>query len=324
MSSTELATIAPEEYLRERFIGGSDIAGVLGVSDFGDTPLAVYLRKRKEPGLQPAPKRETQPMKRGKLWEKVVGEMLLEELTRRGYTAHLLASNQRYRDKQLEFLASEIDYELAIDGIEGTVSCELKTVTPFALGRWPESDTEDAAPVGYTAQVQHGLGVTGRDFGILAALFGADELRVYPVRADAQIISGLRAAAHQLWTQHIVPGVPPPVRTIGDCDKLFRLGTGPALIADPELTHKALRLRTLGAAITAAEAEYEQLEFEMKRALGDAESLWVNGSKAVSWVPRNYSILDQERLKLEQPALHKAYVRSGKTRAFSILKGWKA
>ncbi len=322
MNAQSLMRIPAESYVRDRFLGGSDIAGVIGLSDFGDTPLSVYLRKRKEPGLQP-PQFEKPYFKRGKLWEKVVGEMLVDELTKRGYRVNKLANNERYSDADHAFLAAEIDYELQIEGFDHTVNCELKTVTPFVASRWPQSDVEDMAPVGYTAQVLHGLGITRRPFGILAALFGADELRVYPVRYAQDIVDAMRADAVTLWHDHILAGVPPEPRTLADVERRYKEGNGQSLIADDELVEKALQLRALYAEIDKSTTRAEVLEFQIKRAMGECEHLTVAGENAVNWKNRKFSILEQEALKEAHPAIHKQFVRTGTTRAFSVLKGFK-
>jgi predicted phage-related endonuclease len=263
-------------------------------------------------------------MARGKLWEKVVGEMLVAELQDRGYRAEVVATNQRYVDTDLPYLAAEIDYELRLDDSPEIVNCELKTVSPFAASKWPASDVEDRAPVGYTAQVMHGLGVTRRSFGIMAALFGADELRVYPVHADADIISGMREQCVFFKEHYWDPRMAPPPVSALDCDKLFKLGNGERLIADEALIEAALRLRALNASIDAAEAEFAQLEYQVKRALGQCESLVIGGDNAITWKPRKFSHLDVTAFKEAEPKLYRQFVREGTTRAFSILKGWRA
>ena len=72
----------------------------------------------------------------------------------------------------------------------------------------PDSGS-DVLPTHYTAQVMWGLGVTRRANGILAALFGADELRAYPVAADADTIAALRAHALRFWCDHVLTRTAP-------------------------------------------------------------------------------------------------------------------
>ena len=104
---------------RQKYIGGSDIAGILGISPW-KTPLDVYLDKV-QPRVEITDPDKLRVLNRGKRMEPYVIDLLSEEtgleIVRRG---------ERYLDRELSFIAAEIDAEAA-----SGENIEIKTVDQF-------------------------------------------------------------------------------------------------------------------------------------------------------------------------------------------------
>lgn len=313
MTAGGLVVIPDTEHKRERFIGGSDIAAVLGLSPWL-TPLQLWERKTQPP----APDSDRTGVKRrGQRWESVVAEMLVEHLEERGHAVEIVGSNRRYQDPALPFLAAEIDFELRLDGEDEITNVELKTVHPFKASEWGDVDA-DETPVWYTAQAMHGLGVTGRRRCLIAPLFGADEIRAYPIYRDNDTIAALRERAAEFWSL-VQTGVRPEPSNLEDLKRLFPGSADTVtLVADDYLTSLALRIRAVYAEIRARELEGEALEFDIKRIMQDANELVVDGRTAITWKQRATSHLDQAALKEQHPKLHKELTRKGTARVFLV------
>lgn len=299
---------------RRKFIGGSDVAVILGLSPWR-TPVELWEEKRRPRGDQP----EKRVFVRGKRWEAVVAEMLTERLQADGHAVEVVAANARYLDTEHDFMACEIDYELRLDGEDEITNCELKTVHPFKAREWGENES-DELPVHYTAQAMYGLGITGRRRCIVAPLFGADEIRTYTIERDDETIAAMRARVVEFWTQHVLTGNPPAPIVLRDLDVLHpKDGEAPALYADESLTHALLRMRAIDREIKARTAEYEALEFEVKRAMRDCASIVVGeGKEAATWKARSYSYLDQSGLKEAHPDIAKQFTRKAESRVFTL------
>ncbi|MBS1834248.1 MAG: YqaJ viral recombinase family protein [Acidobacteria bacterium] len=312
-----LAIIPAAEHDRRRYIGGSDVAAVLGISPWR-TPLALWEAKTRP--LLEGPEQAKRVFTRGQRWESVVAEMLVEHLTNGGHTVEIVASNNRYVDPKLDYLAAEIDFEIKIDGEDEITNVELKTVHPFKASQWGDADT-DEVPVWYTAQAMHGLGVTGRNRCIVAPLFGADEIRAYPIVRDDETIAAMRARCAAFW-QLVETGVRPDPTNLSDLDRLYQGNTeSPALIADEELTRLVLRLRAIQSEIKAREAEFAALEFDVKRSMRDATELVIpddDKKVAVVWKARDYSWFDQTALKEHDAKLHRLFQRKTTSRPFTV------
>lgn len=296
---------------RRKFLGGSDAAAVLGLSKFR-TRYDVYIDK-----ISPVPDSANAAyrlfLERRKRWEPVVFQMLREELE-----AEIVATNQRHQDT-LPFLAAEIDAEVR-EGNE-ILNVEVKTVHPRAYAEkcgWGEPGTDDI-PIEYEAQVQHGLGVTGRKTTILAAMVGLDDMVFYRINRNEAVIIEMRARLAQFWNEHVLKGIAPEPQGLTDVARVFPVSDGNTVEASPEVAAAALRLRALKAQLDASQAEADALEFIVKRHMGAAEYLLVEGKRIFSWKEGNWSDLDESALKLEQKEIYRRYLKKGRRRTFRRL-----
>lgn len=183
---------------RTKFIGGSDVSAILGVSPWRNRVdlWADKIKPRVEDGQNAAAKR------RGSRLEPYILDMIREE-----HGLQIVRANERYVDKELPFLAAEIDAEYR-DG-DHDQNIEIKTVHPFKAKEWGDIGT-DSLPLHYIAQVQHGLGVTGRDVCKVFALIG-DDLKPYTVERDDELIRAMREQCAEFWNRYVVPHVQPPM-----------------------------------------------------------------------------------------------------------------
>lgn len=303
---------------RRIYIGGGDIAGILNVSPW-QSRVSVWQRKVDLPDDSPPRPAKKKLFNRGKLWEKVVGEMLEAKLVDQGHKVQVLSANHRYVDPDVPYFAAEIDYEIRLDDIPDIVNVELKTVHPNATREWGEEDT-DECPLHYAAQAAWGLGITGRQLCIVAPLFGADEIRCYPCVRDDVTIQGMREQARTFWELYVLPKRAPEPINLADVDRLFKKESERQAFADPELVERLLRYRAIEAEIDARTLERDVLEFQVKRFMGDANVLLLPGQEkaAATWKTQANSHFDSAAFKADYAKMHKLYMRNGQSRVFKM------
>lgn len=242
------------------YIGGGNIAGILGVSPY-KSPLDEYLViTNPEPEVIP-PERQAF-FKRRKALEPFAAEVFSQVTG-----LAIVARNQAYHDRALPFLRAEIDFEVS-DGGNG----ETKTVHPLALREWGDSGTDDI-PTYVLAQVQHGLGLTNRHHAWVHALVGLDDDRIYRIERDQAVIDGMRAHATTFWHAHVMPRVPPPPTTLEDLRLLYPTDSGRVLEADESLAWAVAELKRVKAAAKAIETDQEELEARIKLEMRDATAI---------------------------------------------------
>lgn len=292
---------------RTKFLGSSDAAPILGLSPWR-TALEVYEDKITPRSLEPD-RNKARLFSRGKRFEPVVCEMLADE---EGLT--IASRNQRYQDPEHPFLAAEIDAETT-DGR----NIEIKTVSPFAAREWGE-ERSDQIPLHYCVQVLHALMVTRRDQAIVAALIGSDDLRVYRVDRDDELIARIRAEELAFWdrTQRRDP---PPAITLADATLRWPSSVTRTVVCDAELCNKITELKTLRSHIKELERAAEDMELVAKSVMGDADTLLApDGRRLATWKSQSTSTLDQRALALAHPDIVAQFRRASTYRVFRLPK----
>lgn len=262
---------------RTAFIGGSDAAAILGISPW-KSAFRLYLEKIGEFSEEVSPAKQ-KLFNRGHRWEPVVVDMLLDELSDRGHDARVLGRNERYHDQEFQFLACELDLELLVDGEE--TNAEIKTVSPFSARGWGEQGTDDI-PLHYAAQAMHGLMIKPRRRAIVAALIGADDLRIHFIDRDDDTIAGMRRREIEFW-QRIQDRNPPDPQTAEDVRWLYAKDCGEIAEADNELLALVGDLNFQKIAAKRAEAAIERISTQIKLAMGNAALLMYEGRPVATW-----------------------------------------
>lgn len=217
---------------RTGFIGGSDIAAILGISPW-KTAVDLWLDKIALPKNDAVPPvADTAPTRRGKRLERYVLDMIREE-----HGLDVIAANERHRDADVPYFAAEIDFEYRDSDTGDIENGEIKTVHPFKAAEWGALAT-DELPLHYVAQAQWGIGIKQRRRCRVFALIG-DDLRPYVIERDAETIVAMRERAHDFWQRYVLPRLRPPIdyvdpRTLATLRRLYPGTDGSTIDANEE------------------------------------------------------------------------------------------
>lgn len=270
---------------RTQFIGGSDAAAILGISPWKSS-FRLYQEKVGDYVEEITPAKQ-RVLDRGHRWEPVVIGMLIDELQDRGHDVQIIARNARYLDRDLPFIACELDLELLIDGEE--CNAEMKTVHPFAAKDWGEQDT-DEIPIYYAAQGMHGLMVKPRRRCIFAALIGADDLRVHQIERDEETIAAIRAREVAFWDR-VQNRIPPEPSDPEDVKWLYQRDGGTAIEASNDIIELCQHLKDMKSSAKTQEVHIELLDARIKTFMGTAAVLLgPDGNPLATWKNNNDSI----------------------------------
>lgn len=340
-----------EKMDRKGFIGGSDVASILGISPW-KTAYELWEEKTTD-WQEPSSEERDKVLRRGKKLEPMVIEMLQEERN-----VWVVDRNQVYSDSEYPFLRAEIDYEYILDndlvervskdsqprhGLyefgfslrtppDNIGNGDVKTVHPFAAKDWGEEGT-DEVPAYYVAQFQHGLMVKKRDICMVAALIGADDLRVYEVRRDQEIIDFIRQACLNFWHEHVLKNVPPPPQNDDDVKKLLSRFEGFAWEADPDTQACISRIKGIKEAEKRLLSKREGMEFQVKNSLlsaakaksvdGDSSKFTItdgSGKALLTWNTQQSLRTDVKKFQASLPDLAAMFTKTTSTRVL-LMKG---
>lgn len=301
---------------RSRFIGGSDVAAVLGISPWM-TPVQLWLQKTGQVDYSPDPARERR-FARGKALEPIIIQMGIDKLKEMGHEVELLRMNQRYVHPEYPFLACEIDFELLCDGQE--ITGDAKSVHGFARKKWGDEQT-DEMPIEYAAQFQHGMGIRGRDKCVVFALIGLDDVAIYWLDRDQETIDGMRERCVEFWERNIVGGERPDILTYDDASTLWAKDDGTSIEADDEVARKVAAYQVAKATAKQYEEKADALKLDIVEFMQPHATLTHGGAPIATWKTQTASRIDSKALRAAHPKLAQDFTTITESRVFRPKQG---
>jgi len=284
---------------RSKYIGGSDIGAILGLSRFR-SPLEVWMEKTGKETKQ----LDSLPLRFGSFAEAFVAT---EYARATGF--ELLHDESIYIHPEHSYMSAHIDRFVLEDGNPSpTRILECKTANPFSSGDWGEIGS-DQVPMSYLCQCIWYMAITGIEKTDLAVLFGNSDFRIYEIARDQGLEELVIAKATTFWNEHVLKDIPPPVQSETDCQTLFSKGDpAKSIEAGQETLELTKRLALLNSEIDIREEEISSIKQSIMSQMGEAELLTYQGKTLASWkAPKPSFKLDSKRLELEHPEIASNY-----------------
>lgn len=183
---------------RRTGLGGSDVAGVLGLSPW-QSPWSVWADKV---GLLPLDTDETDAQEFG-----LMAEPMLRDYFHRRTGLHVIGAQTS---------VTHPDHPWARVTLDGYVADSPNSDPAAALGVFESKTTSEApwtdVPIHYQCQAQWAMWVTGQPvcwFGVLHIAYGRVKFRVYEFHRDDTDIATLEDRCRRFWFDHVTTGIPP-------------------------------------------------------------------------------------------------------------------
>ena len=306
---------------RTKYIGGSDIGAILGLSRYR-TALQVWMEKTGKD----TKKSDSLPMRFGSFAEEFVAseysratgfELIHDESiyihpSHSFMSAHidrfvlpksdLSSARNRTNDTKCTNATSINDNKVNPNLFSRILEC--KTANPFATNEWGEAGT-DQIPMSYLCQCIWYMAITGIDKTDLAVLFGNSDFRVYEITRDLELEELMIQKAMGFWHQYVLKDIPPPISSEQDCQLLFSKSDSTKTVeASDETLELTRRLHILNGEITAYEKEISQIKQNLMNQMGSAETLMFKENVLATWkAPKPSFRLDTKKLESEHPEL---------------------
>ncbi len=310
---------------REGYIGGSDLAAILGFSPYA-SPFSVFLAKK---GLAP-PKRIDPGLQEkfdfGHAMEPVIAQMFAK---RTGLTTILPRGDIAFmRNEEYPFLAGHVDYFVAREGEAVHAILECKNIE-YRGDEWGEPDPERCnahlVALYYLTQCDHYMALAKVDLCYLAVLFGGCRLVIYPIHRSADREAVLLAAEARFWKRVVEDDAPDFSGSIDDLTRALQTKYRAGLTAAEAKKAKAVvqlseQTATLLREIKAARKTVAKAKKE-DQAKTAALTLLMNGETGYlrigdepwgSLLMQDRKTFDDFALQMEHPELYEKYVRTNR------------
>lgn len=259
---------------RRSGIGGSDVAGILGISPWS-TPVTVWLEKTGRAD----DKEETESMRIG---------TELEDYVARSYERETGRKVNRFNTMiHKGCLLGNFDRLVIPEGkkyasYKGEVRTDLLLECKTSSRKW-----EDGVPLYYQTQVQHYMGlVDALQHADVACLnLVAKEFKIYRVDRDQEAIDDMQEYLTAWWEKHIIKGDIPEATCEDDVKRIWkRSHEGKTVIANNYIDEAISRMKKISKAEDEIKSEKTRLRNEITAYMGDAESIiGINGNPLVTW-----------------------------------------
>ena len=288
---------------RTRYLGGSDIGAILGVSKYRSA-VDVWLEKTGRSIIE----KTSLPMRFGQFTEDFVArEYTLA--TGYGLAIHeeaIVHPLYAYMHGHIDRFVLEKDLPLVDERgkIQAARILECKTANPFTQSDWGEVGT-DQVPMSYLVQCIWYMMLTKIKRTDLAVLFGNADFRIYEISRDSELEQMILDRAIHFWENHVLKDIPPPAVSESDYKSLFSQSTqSKAIEATSETSELVKKLTQINQQVEQYEAQISDIKQNIMAQMQDAEVLTWNGKTLATWkAPKPSLRLDAKRFAEEHPDL---------------------
>ena len=325
--------LSREEWLacRRQGIGGSDVAGIMGISPFR-TARDVYYEKLNIAPVEEEPEN----------WVALEVGNLLEDLVAKIFHKksglEIFQVKKMFRHPLYPFMLADVDYFVRL--LDGeTAILEIKTTNYNATDAWWQ-DGREAVPPYYEAQGRHYMAGMDADRVFFCCLYGntEDESIIREIRRDMAYEQEMIYLEQYFWENHVLAKNPPPYTE--DSAQILRSVQrycGPAdtdasvLELGEDMTETLMYYLRLQEEKKKAEKRSEELERELQRAKAiliaemgtscTAECHRDGFHYTVTYNPVRKAGVDKNnlsRLKIQYPEIYERFVNVSEYRRFLV------
>lgn len=293
-----------EEWLmrRRKTIGGSDAAGIVGLSRWA-SPFSVWADKTG----RAAGKEDTEAMRQGRDLEDYVARRWMEENGKRVYRLPAMLYHPKY-----PFAHADVDR--MVMGENAGLECK----TTFSLDLKQFNGVE--FPVQYYAQCVHYLAVTGADRWYLAVLAYGRGFFTFVLERNQAEIDALMAAEADFWKlveQDTPPDADGSEATSAALREIFPISeqTTADLFGRDTVLREYMRLKEDKKVL---DTRIGEIENTIKADMGEAES-GLCGSFHISWKSQNRQTFQTKEFAKDHPSIDLApYYKNTNLRPFKV------
>ena len=275
---------------RKSGIGGSDVAAIMGLSNFKSSH-DVYLEKI---GV------ENKVIDNERLYMgRSLEPFIVNEFEKRTDKKVILPEDT-FRHPDHKFMIANVDGILA----DESAILECKTCSTYAENKFGQEGTDDI-PNEYLLQCAHYCCVLNKDIAYIAVLIGVEKFKIYKYIRNKSFEEKMIAIEKEFWNAHVIPQCPPPLTKIVE-DKEEKPS-----IASFEIQEKIDSYRSQTKIKRELERSIEKLKLEILNGVGKTGKVTDEmGNKLATINIRKSTRFDSRQFKQDNPILYDNYKKN--------------
>lgn len=295
------------EWLQERTkgIGGSDAGVILGLNKY-KTAFELWLEKTGQVEPQEI---DSEAIYWGNEMENVVAKEFEKRTGKKVRRANFMFSHPNF-----PFIKANVDRMVV--GESAVLEC--KTASAYLSKEWEG----DEIPATYLVQVQHYLGVTGKEKGYIAVLIGGNRFIWKEIERDEELINMIFEAEKHFWTYHVEQNIPPELDGSSAAEQYLKEKYAMAekdkeIVLPSEVKDLIEQYEQIKKDADLIKKAKTEIENKIKAELKDAEKGIID-SFVVTWKNQTQLRVDSKALKERFPDIYKQVLKETSFRKFVI------
>ncbi|HHY74066.1 MAG TPA: hypothetical protein GX497_12770 [Bacillus bacterium] len=282
------------EWLHERTkgIGGSDSGIILGLNKYR-TAFELWLEKTGQ--VEPV-EIDNEAIYWGNEMENVVAKEFEKRTGKKVRRSNFMYSHPKY-----SFIKANVDRFVV--GESAVLEC--KTASAYLAKEWEG----DEIPSAYLVQIQHYLGVTGKEKGYIAVLIGGNRFVWKEIERDDELINMIFEAEKNFWEVNVLGGQAPALDGSSAAEQYLKEKYAVAekdkeIVLPGEYKDLLIQYEKVKNDENLIKTAKTEIENKIKAELKDAEK-GITDSFLVTWKNQVQQRVDTKSLKEKFPDIYK-------------------
>ncbi|TCJ01342.1 YqaJ viral recombinase family protein [Cytobacillus praedii] len=309
MAKNAVSTLSMSRYewLQERAkgIGGSDAGVILGLNKYR-TAFELWLEKT---GQVDPIEIDNEAIYWGNEMENVVAKEFEKRTGKKVRKTNFMYSHPKH-----EFIKANVDR--LIVGESAVLEC--KTASAYLAKEWEGEEI----PATYLVQIQHYLGVTGKEKGYIAVLIGGNRFVWKEVERDEELIEMIFDAEFHFWKYHVQQGHAPELDGSSAAEQYLKEKYAQAekdkeIVLPGNYKDMIIQYEKIKDDEKLIKTAKTEIENKLKSELKDAEA-GITDVYMVSWKNQIQNRIDSKTLKEKFPDIYQQVLKETSFRKFAI------
>ena len=287
--------------LRKNGIGGSDASSILNLNPYKSS-VNVYMDKIDE------------NIEIKTNMKMILGEKLEE------FVAKEFCNQTGKKVRNLNGMLRNHKYPYAIANLDKVVVSENAFLECVVTNSYCKKEWSEEVPIHYQIQCYHYMAVTGASHCYVCALIGNEDIKIYKLDRDQELIDYIMEKEEEFWKKYILGDDIPLPDGSDDYSKFLKnryknIDEKPLNLFIE--SKKLSKLDTLNDMLKEIKLEKGKIEQEIQANMKDHEVAFI-GDRKITWKWQSRTTIDSKRLKEDYPDIVKGYMKTTETRVFKV------
>lgn len=296
---------------RSTYIGGSDIAAILGISKY-KTALDVYNAK-----VNDIKQDDSILFEVGRWMEPLILNLYQRKISDKVDFVEVATDCNVYSETY-PFFGAQLDF-IGVDKLsKNIIVADAKNVKSFRYKEFGEEWTCDI-PFDIICQVAWQRYLTNASHVDVPVFFAEQtELKIFTYHKDEEMERNIVNAAISFWKNNVLAKVEPDAQNLDDLKQLFPVSRQNEIMVGASTYQQVQTLKALKAEIKEMEEAIKEIDFQIRNSFGNSDVMKHGDDIIATFKSNDVSKFNAEMFKKESPESYQSYLTKSTQRTLRL------